>query len=99
MKNEFYDIVFRKKIYHTIEELQTDVDEWLVKYNEYRPHSGPRCYGKTPLQTFLDAKKIANELQLENRCESSDNTSEFLQQNASHTQNIKTSYLADKPTV
>ena len=52
MKNEFYDIVFRKKIYHSLEELQKDVDAWLVSYNERRPHSGARCYGKTPMQTF-----------------------------------------------
>lgn len=61
MKEEFYDITFRKKIYHSLEELQTDVDEWLRKYNEFRPHSGRYCYGKTPLQTFLDAKHIALE--------------------------------------
>lgn len=61
MKEEFYDIAFRKKIYRSIEDLQTDVDEWLKKYNEYRPHSGRFCYGKTPLQTFQDAKHIAIE--------------------------------------
>lgn len=68
MKNEFYDIAFRKKIYHSIEQLQQDVDEWLKKYNEYRPHSGSRCYGKTPMQTFNVAKKLAQEAQLENHC-------------------------------
>jgi len=61
MKEEFYDIAFRKKIYHSLEQLQTDVDEWLKKYNEFRPHSGKHCYGKTPMQTFLDSKKIAME--------------------------------------
>jgi transposase InsO family protein len=59
MKEEFYDIVFRKKIYNSVEELQVDVDNWLAKYNEYRPHSGRFCYGKTPMQTFNDAKHIA----------------------------------------
>lgn len=59
MKNEFYDIATRKKLYHTVEELQVDVDEWIRKYNEERPHSGKYCYGKTPLQTFLESKKIA----------------------------------------
>ena len=61
MKEEFYDIAFRKKIYCSLEELQTDVNEWLEKYNEFRTHSGKYCYGKTPLQTFLDSKKIAME--------------------------------------
>lgn len=59
MKNEFYDIAFRKKIYHTVEELRTDVDHWLSKYNESRPHSGKFCYGKTPMQTFRESLHIA----------------------------------------
>lgn len=61
MKDEFYSIAFRKKIYNSLEELQTDVNEWLRKYNEFRPHSGRYCYGKTPMQTFLDSKHIAIE--------------------------------------
>ena len=65
IKEEFYDIAFRKKVYHSIEELQKDVDEWIRKYNEYRPHSGKYCYGKTPMQTFLEGKSIAQEKQLD----------------------------------
>jgi transposase InsO family protein len=61
MKQEFYDTAFRKKIYTSIEELQNDVDIWLKYYNEERPHSGKYCYGKTPMQTFIDSKKIALE--------------------------------------
>jgi transposase InsO family protein len=61
MKDEFYSIAFRKKIYNSLEELQIDVNEWLRKYNEFRPHSGRYCYGKTPMQTFLDSKHIAIE--------------------------------------
>ena len=52
---------FRKKVYSSIEELQKDVDEWLNYYNKERPHSGKYCYGKMPMQTFLDSKKIALE--------------------------------------
>jgi transposase InsO family protein len=61
MKQEFYDTAFRKKIYHNIEELQQDVDAWLEQYNNHRSHSGKYCYGKTPMQTFLDSKNIALE--------------------------------------
>ena len=57
MKDECYNVLFRKKIYSTIIELQNDVDNWLKTYNELRPHSGKYCYGKTPYQTFLDSKK------------------------------------------
>ena len=52
MKNEFYDVAFRKKRYGSLEELQTDVNPWLKKYNQFRPHSGKYCYGKTPMQTL-----------------------------------------------
>ena len=61
MKQEFYDIAFRKKIYRSLDELQTDVDYWLAKYNEQRPHSGKHCYGKTPMQTFREARHLAIE--------------------------------------
>lgn len=61
MKQEFYDIAFRKKIYYTVEELQKDADQWLWQYNNHRAHSGKYCYGKTPMQTFLDSKHIALE--------------------------------------
>jgi len=77
MKEEFYDIAFRKKIYHSLEELQTDVNEWLIKYNEFRPHSGKYCYGKTPMQTFLDSKKIAQEKICGNIKETSDSSIQY----------------------
>ena len=54
-------MAFRKKLYRSIAELQTDLDEWLVEFNERRPHQGRWCFGKTPMQTFLDAKPIAQE--------------------------------------
>ena len=81
MKQEFYDTAFRKKIYSSIEELQKDADAWLKYYNENRPHSGRYCYGKTPMQTFLDGKKIALEknnektyaLSLSDNCKLSNN--------------------------
>ena len=61
MKEDFYDTAFRKKIYTSLEDLQTDVDVWLKYYNEDRRHSGKYCYGKTPKQNFLDSKRIAIE--------------------------------------
>ena len=61
MKQEFYDIAFRKKIYNSVEELQIEVDLWINKYNTERTHSGKHCYGKTPMQTFYDAKHVAIE--------------------------------------
>ena len=61
---EFYQVAFRKKIYHTLDELQADLDTWLQEYNESRPHSGKYCFGKTPMQTFLDSLPLAKEKML-----------------------------------
>jgi transposase InsO family protein len=65
IQNEFYAVAFRKKIYRNIEELQTDVDLWLKEYNEERTHTGKYCFGKTPMQTFLEAKHLADEKMLD----------------------------------
>ena len=65
--DEFYRIAFRKKIYNTLDELQADLDTWMKEYNQERVHSGKYCFGKTPMQTFLDSmplvkEKILNEI-------------------------------------
>ena len=59
--DEFYRIAFRKKIYGSIADLQVDLDRWVQSYNEERPHQGRWCFGKTPMQTFLDATPLAKE--------------------------------------
>lgn len=64
MLDEFYRIAFRKKIYRTIAELQDDLDAWMAEYNEVRSHQGRFCFGKTPMQTFLDATPLAREKSL-----------------------------------
>lgn len=58
---EFYQVAFRKKIYSTIDQLQKDLDEWIIFYNTKRTHQGKVCNGRTPLQTMLDAKQIWKE--------------------------------------
>ena len=58
---EFYSVAFRKKIYHGLDELQRDLDEWMVKYNHRRPHQGKRCQGRTPMETFLENLPLAKE--------------------------------------
>ncbi len=59
--DEFYRVAFRKKVYSSLEELQKDLDVWLKEYNEVRPHTGRYCYGKTPMQTFLDSLPMTRE--------------------------------------
>lgn len=61
MQEEFYAIAFRKKMYDTLEDLQTDADQWIEYYNNQRPHSGRYCFGKTPMQTLIDAIPLVKE--------------------------------------
>jgi Integrase core domain. len=64
MLDEFYRVAFRKKIYDNIMPLQQDLDDWLMEYNYERSHQGRYCFGKTPMQTFLDAAQTAREKQI-----------------------------------
>jgi len=61
MLNEFYRTVFRKTVYTSIEQLQDDLDLWIKAYNEERTHQGRWCYGKTPMNTFMDSRDLAHE--------------------------------------
>jgi transposase InsO family protein len=61
MLAEFYQVALRKKLYHTIAELQADLDQWIREYNTVRTHQGRWCYGKTPMQTFIDTLPVARE--------------------------------------
>jgi len=65
MQDEFYSVAFRKKLYSSLEQLQNDLDAWLEEYNRRRPHSGKYCFGKTPVQTFLDSRQLAHDKQLD----------------------------------
>ena len=66
VQNEFYAIAFRKKIYTSIEQLQADLDAWMNSYNTQRTHSGKYCFGKTPMQTFIEGIAVARKYQLQN---------------------------------
>lgn len=61
MQDEFYAIAFRKKLYDSVELLQEDLDTWMTYYNQERPHSGRYCFGKTPMETFLESLTLAKE--------------------------------------
>ena len=65
MQNEFYAIIFRKKLFQSLEELQEELDLWILQYNEERPHSGRYCYGKTPMETWRDSKHLAKEKEID----------------------------------
>lgn len=72
--DEFYKVAFRSKIYQTLDELQTDVDNWTAEYNNERTHTGRYCYGKTPMQTFLESKYLAQEKMLDKQYLGDENT-------------------------
>ncbi len=61
MQEEFYAVAFRKKLYDNLEHLQHDLDQWLSYYNQERPHSGRYCFGKTPMETFLESLHLAKQ--------------------------------------
>ncbi|UZS00039.1 IS481 family transposase (plasmid) [Chondrinema litorale] len=65
IQDEFYAVVFRKKIFRSIYELQIELDAWLEWYNRQRTHSGKHCNGKTPWDTFMESKHLALEKQLD----------------------------------
>ncbi len=73
MQEECYHILFRKKLYNTLDELQADIDTWLTNYNNERSHSGKHCFGKTPMQTFRDSLYIAKDKNISNIERISDN--------------------------
>ena len=52
--DEHFRIMGRKKWYESIEEMQTDLDQYLHHYNHERPHQGRNMNGKTPSQVFLE---------------------------------------------
>jgi transposase InsO family protein len=58
LKDEFYAVAFRKKLYLTIEEIQPDLDEFMDYYNNQRTNQGRYCQGRTPMQTFEDGKEL-----------------------------------------
>ena len=65
IQDEFYAIIFRKKVFTSIEQLQLELDNWINWYNEERTHSGKHCYGKTPWDTFIQTKHLALDKQLD----------------------------------
>jgi len=65
IQDEFYAIAFRKKIYGSLEQMQTDLDAWINDYNRNRTHTGKYCFGRTPLQTFEETLSLAKEKQLD----------------------------------
>lgn len=73
IKNEFYEVAFRKKIYSGINDIQKDLDMFIEYYNRERTNQGKRCKGRTPYETFIEGvEKYKNMVYESNIEENSD---------------------------
>ncbi|MEM7705642.1 MAG: IS481 family transposase [Pseudomonadota bacterium] len=61
VKEEFYEIAFRKRVYTKLEDLQADLDAWVDRYNHERTHQGKMCCGRTPMETLRDGRALWDE--------------------------------------
>jgi len=58
--NEFYKVAFRKRLYASLEEIQSDLDNFMIEYNERRTNQGKHCKGRTPFETLTDGLELYN---------------------------------------
>jgi transposase InsO family protein len=66
IQDEFYAVAFRKKLYPSIEDMQTDLDAYMAEYNDERTNQGKRCQGRTPKQTWDDGYELYKKYVIEN---------------------------------
>jgi len=55
--DEHFRIAGRTKFYESVEEMQKDLDAYLKKYNNERPHQGRNMNGSVPYSKFKDGIK------------------------------------------
>lgn len=51
---EHFRIKGRMKFYESLEEMQKDLDEFFVVYNQERSHQGRNMNGRTPIKAFVE---------------------------------------------
>ena len=64
--DEHFRIAGRINFYESVQEMQTDLDEYFVKYNRERSHQGRNMNGRTPYEVFSEGIKLvenSNEFQ------------------------------------
>jgi len=52
--DEHFRIMGRRKWYESVEAMQNDLDDYLIKYNTKRPHQGRNMNGRTPEKVFKE---------------------------------------------
>ena len=55
---EFYQTVFRKKFFSSLDELQKDLNQYLAYYNFKRPHFGVVKSGAKPIDVLLERNSV-----------------------------------------
>ena len=60
IQDEFYAVAFRKRLYSNLEEVQTDLDIFMLEYNTQRTNQGKRCQGKTPMETLEAGRELCD---------------------------------------
>lgn len=53
---EFYQKMFRTKLYQDLDGLQEDLDQYLIEYNFFRPHQGIK--GKYPIELLKPSTQV-----------------------------------------
>ncbi len=69
IEDEFYKVVFRKKLYRSLEGIQADLNEFMVCYNNERTNQGRHCQGRTPVETFMEGLELYERYVHENNLE------------------------------
>ncbi len=69
ISKEFYQTAFRKKLYRSLDEIQRDLDEYMLEYNTKRTNQGKRCQGRTPMETFTAGIELYHQYVNENSLE------------------------------
>jgi hypothetical protein len=58
VKEEFLQVVIRKTLHVSLDQLQADLDRYLEFYNREHAHQGYRTQGRTPYQAFGDGREM-----------------------------------------
>ncbi|AVT77472.1 integrase, catalytic region [Rhodopseudomonas palustris] len=54
LPDEHFRVEGRRTWFETVDEMQTVLDDYLVGYNQRRPHQGRGMNGRTPATAFVD---------------------------------------------
>lgn len=60
IQDEFYAVAFRRKLYSSLEEVQADLDTFMLEYNTKRTNEGKRCLGKTPMEMLEAGRELCD---------------------------------------